>query len=424
MEKLTTKRTLQGTAGVAGVIAIAAAIAPMSTWAQRQETAAPASPPSTSVAVPSQAPVSEAAKPIQQSVSKAVSGKKTKPAPAPSSLPGGLMPAHSQVYWEDSEACRNFVTGKIQFVNYDGSVEPFVVSPERNRAIGCTEGYAAIAWGTDLATADSLGTYDEWYGNLLAKWDGSSWTIDHFWNDGEYRMFHDLWSFPQARAFKSEPDTTALKRVQEDLDNLGVTVSDINKLMGPNVPSWHMEDTSPWTGWTSTYFSGQKREGWQFREQEVGGDGLGFWATSLYDANGSKLFGLDVLIDTPPEGPLNGACELTGNYRIEESADIALESDTGKSSTGKLKIALVTVTDEFGNVRSDIRLIPAGLKKKGGQCNLPLYLEIGGHKVSSSVGGPIGFEKKREVKDFVKSTTWTDVVEFAQSLRINPETNK
>lgn len=387
------KRVLTGAVGILGALALAVTLTPASQSA-------------------TQLPAQQSTAQIP-TLSPAVAAKKPEPVPAPSYLPEGLQPAHSAVYWENSEACQNFLNGKVDVVRYDGFVEPFTIDPAVSRAVGCTEGYAAILGATDLALADAQ-VEDTTGGNLIAAWDGDSWTINHQRTIGEDRVYVEVWTFPQLRAFNFELGVTALERAQRSLDTLGVSVTDIHQLLGPNTPTWWSADTSAWTEWTSTHFSGEKRDGWQMREREVGGDTQEFSALSFYDSRGARLLGLDVAVGDSYPDPGNGSCEPEASYRIEASADIALEA-----TSGNLKIALVTSKDVFGLEATTVQLIPATAKKRGSNCDLPRSFEIAGKQVNSSVGGPIGFERKREVKQFVKSDLWLDVVAFAQSLQVN-----
>lgn len=311
------------------------------------------------------------------------------------SLPDGLKPAHGEVFWEDSDACKSFTYEQLNAA----------YTNESSPVIGCSEGYVAFfnksfQYYTQLPDAQKDGDYATVH---FAQWNGESWNMEPY--------VGTALSYPELRNLTRDPSMTLEAQMNQQLMDANVWAVDINKLMGPNVPEWTSQTKT--NSWVSskigdTQLTGNLRSDWTVVPQDFG-DGQ-TWSY-IFDEFGGYHYGFNFAATaTAPDATCT---EQDGTYRIEKSEKISLTHD-GQA----LSIALVSVKNSVYGDYNRIMFVPTKAAKSGDYCSLPEWYHVGENQyVGQFINANLFLESKREIASFAKSQGWKDTVRFAQSLQ-------
>ncbi|APF40259.1 hypothetical protein [Neomicrococcus aestuarii] len=360
-------------------------------------------------AVSSSAPASETSDVSDPSAS----GTPAVPNGGAATLPNGLLPAHSYLYWEDSEVCNAFDVATVMVESLSGG-EPAALNgtPYNNLVVGCHEGYAAF-----ISMPES-GVFDQQLQGKakvinLAEWDGDRWIVKAHPIESGGEELTSVDFFPELRAFPKPAEGTAAERMDARLAELGISVSDPQKLVGPNWASWAPQETNGWTSFDASEqgFTGGKNMDWVVA---VRSNDYGTFAQDevrMFDVYGSTAIQLSRRTAANPDEMF--VCGgTTDTYQIDVSEPISLRAESGA-----LAVALVTVRGSTTGENSSVQLIPANAPTSGNVCDLPVALNFGDeYYLDPTLRLPVGFETESEREGFLASQEWKDLVQFAKDL--------
>ncbi|MPV37332.1 hypothetical protein [Georgenia subflava] len=343
-------------------------------------------------------------------------------------LPNGLVPAHDDVYLEDSAACDALDVTQVRTSGPDG--EPLATEPWEYPVVGCVDGVAALQM-SDRWFYES-GVDDIAMGIVLARWADGTWTMEgaHETPDGELdlRVYS---SWPTLIGYELPGDPPAAERMAEQYAEIGVDAVTGERLLGPETVVWTVD--TPAESWTPG--GADRPAGSQvaflWRSDAVW-HGAGSASTVLHDGSssdavkdagdrGQEVFtyfdprGKNVaqlLVSTHPQG--SGGCALPNStYVIEGRAATALESPEGR-----LDVALVTWSDGVGVEVSTAMLVPGSAPDTGARCDLPAEHTVGDRVVRFD-GGRYQFRNDDERAAYLDSQEFADVVRLGTSITMD-----
>lgn len=328
-------------------------------------------------------------------------------------LPNGLQPAHPLVFWEDSDSCNAFDVTTVMLESLSNG-EPAALggTAENNLVVGCLEGYAAYIAMPESAVFDQQLLEESKVINI-ATWDGERWIVKVHPSEsgGDERASVDF--FPDLRADPKPTEGTAMERMDARLASLGISVSDTQKLVGPNLPSWAPQESNGWTDFNASDqgFAGVKSMGWFMGARTTDHGTYTQDEVRMFDMYGATAIKLTRRTSSNPDEIFK--CEdSTATYQVDGSAPVNL-----RSGTGALAVALVTIKYATGAESTTVRLIPENTSSDGKLCDLPYVLYFGDeYYMDPNLRPPYGFETESERDGFLASQEWRDLVQFAKDL--------
>ncbi|MBB5511702.1 hypothetical protein HD598_000389 [Neomicrococcus aestuarii] len=333
------------------------------------------------------------------------------------SLPNGLAPAYPEVYWEDSEACREFDV-KTVMIQQGKDAEPvaFNGTSADNPVVGCIEDYAAFVGLSDRTAHEQQDQIQDVPTIILiAQWDGKRWLVESRQDEDGAQYNTSVNFYPNLRTFQGSDNTPASELMVSRLKAQGITVSDPEKLVGPNRVTWAFPSTSSWKAFDASKqgFTGQMRSDWTVsaKTSEVGNTTEDHaW---FFDKTGATAFHL-YRVATPSEAELKLCPNTSLPYEIDKAEPLGTQLENQD-----LSLALVTSEDEYGNEFTSVSLIPSSTPSSGKYCDFPRYMSLGGDQFFDTTLRPLyGFESDAEKEEFLASQVWKDSLEFAKSLTI------
>lgn len=343
-------------------------------------------------------------------------------------LPNYLVPAHQNVYFEESEACNKLDATTINLKSEIGNLGPLPGSPIDHPVIGCYNGIATLLT-SDIASDESAapGTVPD--GILVARWKAGQWSIDTSEaiapNDGPLR------SWPQLRAGDTTdgiPSALSETFMANQLEDLGINQADSSKLMGPNVPSWMDKKVSSDFHEYGNRLLTINYPFWELRETISDENGnpiaeekgieltqVARYDLKAFDTRGKQVFDLTSVkkgsIVEPPDcsGPKS-------TYTLDGESPSGLVADSGP-----LKLAVVTIDDGNGVRYSQVGLFPESLPRTGNSCDVHLGIDAGERTLYTSTWtNPMGFKNQAELDAYLKSPEYMDAKKVAAGLSRTP----
>ncbi|GAB2897542.1 hypothetical protein [Neomicrococcus lactis] len=350
----------------------------------------------------------------------ASSGGSTAPAPGASSLPNGLVPAHENVFWEDSTACKAFEISKLTIDNPDTNKTELVEgTPEEHPVVGCYQGYAAFVGTTDrdYFAKDLVGGIIEGNRSLfIATWQEGKWAVGAYQDIGSQQTYPNwIPAYPDLRAQPfADPYPNMSSWVDATLKAMDVEVDNVWNLLGPNIPTW--APTKAAASWQAVDLSeglgltAEKRSDWTLVTK----------ASGLNDAQKDSAYFFDtyggMAVALRPESGNEVTDKIFGDapYQVLRRENIELSSPQGP-----LAVALVQKTAEMKDYVM-LSLIPQDLPDEGKRKDLLTDVELpNGAKIRAELVDS-GMTMTSGVENYLaNSQYWKDVVQFARSLRGN-----
>jgi hypothetical protein len=334
-------------------------------------------------------------------------------------LPNGLVPAHDDVWFDDSEACRALEVGSVVGRGTDGQPAGFLEGePWQFPVTGCVDGMAGFLM-SDRWFFDS-GIDDAALGILVARWQDGTWVLEGARKDAdgtETVAVYDSW--PMLGSFHLPGDPTPEQRMADQYAALEVDEVTGERLLGPEAVTWTFPTAAQeWTpgsaGSASFLWRGDGTRGHRAYSSDgtlptTTGQDTSMEAVEFFDPRSKRVATL--MVSGKEEGL---GCEVTGTrYRLEGQAPTSLES-----ADGPLTVALVTAPEIAGPEASTVMLVPASAPETGEWCDLPAEHRVGDVVVRFS-GVAYQFRSEAERADYLASQEFADVTRLASSITID-----
>lgn len=332
------------------------------------------------------------------------------PAPAPTDLPNGLVPAHDQVYLEDSDACAALDVTQV-LTQGDRAL---ATEPWEYPVVGCVDGIAALTMSDRAVHAAGLD--DVVTGVVLARWQDGRWAVeDPRELDGGQVAVPVYHSWPALLGYQLPGDPPAAERMAEQYAQIGVDAGTGERLLGPETTAWTVD--TPAGSWTPgaagpAEFSWRSDATWA--HDELSGAAAGGGAEDVrhevvyFDPRGRSVARLVVTTSAEQAG-----CALTdATYVVEGRRPTGL-----RSQLGSLDVGLVTAEDVLGVEVSTTRLVPSSAPDSGASCDLPEEHLVGDVAVRLD-GGRYQFRTAQERGEYLATQEYADVVRLAASVEL------
>lgn len=349
-------------------------------------------------------------------------------------LPNGLVPAHDDVWFDDSAACRALEVGSVVGRGSDGRPAGYLEGePWQYPVTGCVDDMAGLLM-SDRWFFES-GIDDAVLGILVARWEDGMWVLEGARDQVEGgATVTPYQSWPMLDRYYLPGDPTPEERMAAQYGQLGVDEVTGERLLGPQeILAWtYPTPTQAWTPGAAgpVEFSWRDDAAWAHRAYTADGTlPPSSSSSSASDASASDSAGAATAMDViefydphskrvatlmaSPEGE-GLTCEAPDvSYRLEGRAATSLVS-----SDGPLAVALVTAPEVLGPEVTLTMLVPASVPETGRWCDLPREHAVGSVVVRLS-GAEYQFGSEEERAQYLASQEFADVVRLAQSFTID-----
>lgn len=322
------------------------------------------------------------------------------------------MPAHPSVFWEDTPECRAFDISKVMVFNPAiGQAEPLNGSPKDNPVTGCYGGYAAYVGSPDQVFYTQM-LSDTIAGLFVAKWDGKQWLVDHTTQTQGTEGMAEVLSYPMLRSYPDMEGASAADNAKLSLQNIGVTVDDPEKLLGPNTATW--APTEPAGMWVELFgdnmgYMGTQRDDWSLETRTAGQSPALVYEMRWFDQYGAYA----AMVTRHAQKPTATCDDPAATYQVDSSSNVPLLPKNDEL----LSVNLVTIKDAFGNETSSFKLLPKNTATTGKACDLVQTLDMAdGTFLETTISSRFGFESAAERQEFLNSQYFKDMTTFAEGL--------
>lgn len=336
-------------------------------------------------------------------------------------LPNFLVPAHQNVYFEDSSACKALDVSTLVLRTPAGILGTLPGGPADHPVIGCRNG-AATFMTSDKASDSSAapGTLPE--GIMVARWKGDAWSIEVPATVGSE---HEMSTWPQLRAHGNP--SSATRTMAGQLRKMGIKDVDAATLMGPNVPSWMGDSAS-----TDFHEYGNRLvsftyPNWEFKESMSDENGnpltdakgnepteAARYDLQAFDSRGKQVFKL-ISVKKGSIFEPTACSDPETTYRLDGESPGGVVADSGL-----LKLALITKTTAEGDEHSWVGLFPGSLPATGKACNVRIGVDRKDRTLFLTEWiGPMGFKNQTERDAYLNSPEYTDAKKVASLLNFD-----
>lgn len=333
------------------------------------------------------------------------------PSAAPTDLPNGLVPAHDEVYFEDSDACNAL---DVTQVLTQGD-QALATEPWEYPVVGCVDGIAALNMSDRWFHAADVD--DVAMGIVLARWEDGRWAVEgpRELPDGEVGVpvYH---SWPALLGYQLPGDPPAAQRMAEQYAQIGVDAETGERLLGPETVAWTVDTPAgSWAPGTAgpAEFSWRSDAAWghdEFRGAAGGGGADDVRHVVAYFDPRSKSVAQLMVTTWQAEQP---ECAMTdATYVVEGREPTQL-----RSQLGPLDVGLVTAEDALGVEVSTTRYVPSSAPDSGAWCDLPEEHAVGDVAVRLD-GARYQFRTAEERSAYLASQEFADIVRLATSITI------
>lgn len=334
------------------------------------------------------------------------------PSASPTGLPNGLVPAHDEVFFEDSAACEALdVTQVLTQGDHALATEPWEYP-----VVGCVDGIAALNMSDRWFSAADVD--DVAAGIILARWEDDRWAVEDPQElpDGTVAVpvYH---SWPALLGYRLPGDPPAAQRMAEQYAQIGVDAETGQRLLGPETVAWTVgTPAGSWASGTAgpAEFSWRSDAAWA--HDELGGAAAGGGADDVrhevayFDPRSKSVARLTV---TTREGEQPECATTDATYLVEGREPTRLQSQLGP-----LDVGLVTAVDALGVELSTTRYVPSAAPDSGAWCDLPEEHIVGDVAVQLD-GARYQFRTADERAAYLASQEFADIVRLATSIRID-----
>ena len=336
-------------------------------------------------------------------------------------LPNFLVPAHQNVYFEDSTAGNALVVSTLVVRTSAGILGTLPGGPAAHPVIGCRKGVATIMT-SDMASDRSAapGTLPE--GIMVARWKDDARSIEVPATVGSE---HEMFTWPQLRA-QGNPESAA-RIMAGQLNDMGIKPEDSTKLMGPNVPSWMGKTASTDFIEYGNRLVSFTYPNWEFKESMSDENGnpiaeekgtelteAARYDLQAFDSRGKQVFGL-ISVKKGSIFEPTACSDPETTYRLDGESPSGVTADSGP-----LKLALITKTTAEGGEHSWVGLFPVSLPATGKACNVRIGVDRKDRTLMLTEWvGPMGFKDQSERDAYLKSPEYADAKKVASLLNFD-----
>lgn len=345
-------------------------------------------------------------------------------------LPNFLVPAHQDVYFQDSQACNSLGLKNVKLLERNGTETELANNVNAYPIVGCIDGFAAIQ-SSDLAFADGYSPEGS-TGIYIARWQDGQWVIDEKNNPGISRGDgFPVMGWPTLRGMGNPKTPPALIAQEARLTDMGVSEQIREKLLGPNVPAWMgKKPEASFIDYGNEQLEVRYPDRWQMTQHlfDEGSDTpipetkeslakVARYDLRFFDERGKQMFYL-VSANKGSIFEPNDCSNPESIYRLEGRSPSGLIADAGP-----LQLALMTFIEPDGSEHSRVGLFPADLPATGRSCDVRLGVDAGERTLYTTEWiGAMGFIDQAERNAYLKSPEYVNAKEVAASLRLtSPE---
>lgn len=343
-------------------------------------------------------------------------------------LPNFLVPAHQEVYFEDSVACNSLDLATLRLIKPNGTTTMLPNNVNAYPIVGCLDGFASIL-NTELSFANGYNQGDS-AGIYIAKWQDKQWSISENDNPGlSTSSGFPLMSWPELRASGNPQNPLTNPEQPQRFKDMGIPEQSLDRLLGPNVPSWMAaKPATSFNDFGNEQFTVKYPIQWQMQEQfyDEGSDipraetkedlaKIDRYDLKFFDERGKQVLYLISVNKGSIFEPTD--CSIPNQtYRLDGESASGLISDKGA-----MKLALITVFEDGGNESSRLGIFPADLPATGNACDVRLGVDAGTRTLfTTELVSPMGFKDQAERDAYVKSPEYTEIKKTVASLSLTP----
>lgn len=343
-------------------------------------------------------------------------------------LPNFLVPAHQDVYFQDSQACNALGLENMKLLKTNGTETKLANNVNAYPIVGCVDGFAAIQ-SSDLAFADGYNPEGS-TGIFIAQWQDGQWVIDEKKNPGISRGDDfPIMDWPTLRGMGYPKNPASAIAQEAHLTDMGVSEQIREKLLGPNVPVWMgKKPETSFIDYGNDQLEVTYPDRWQMKEHlfDEGSDTpipetkeslakLARYELRLFDERGKQVF----YLISANKGSIfepNDCSNPESSYIMEGQSPSGLINDAGP-----LQLALMTFIEPDGRENSRVGLFPANLPATGRSCDVRLGVDIGERTfyVTEWIAA-MGFTGQAERDAYLESSEYANIKKVAASMILTP----
>ena len=343
-------------------------------------------------------------------------------------LPNFLVPAHQDVYFQNSEACNSLDLETLRLIKPNGTVTTLPNNVNAYPIVGCLDGFASIL-STELSFANGYNPGGS-AGIYIAKWDDGQWSINESDNPGVSTSFgFPLMSWPELRARGNPRNPLTNPDQPQRFKDMGIPEQSLERLLGPDIPSWMgTKRATVFNDFGNEQFTLTYPVQWQMQEQffDEGSDvplaetkedlaKIDRYDLKFFDERGKQVLYLISINKGTIFEPTD--CSIPERtYRLDGQSASGLVSDKGP-----MQLALITFFEGNGNENSRLGIFPANLPATGKACDVRLGVDAGTRTLfTTELVTPMGFKDQAERDAYIKSPEYAEIKKVAASLSLTP----